>query len=308
MSIKSRTRRALNKAGAMDTKCSYHATVHIMEPASRHRIIITKILEMVKKDKPFAYSIMMEKDGLKRGIPSPGRLQELGDYAGFMAMDTAMTNNWHQPVQAIGSTKGDGIMFKHRALVTFKASSSTEWEVSQTEEQYPDEYPLKMAKLIAQHSASIPDPYSIVYLPTSKWKFRVTEAIDPLTMLCMNGGKGRKRSWASAMSSSPISSSTPSCSSPLPIVNDTVPQWVMQGFINAVHRATLGAVIFSASNFSQTPSNMDERGTPEIARIADIKGSSFCLLNAPCIVSAALDSLVNVHKKNKSFLWVSTTR
>jgi hypothetical protein len=49
MSIKSRTRRALNKAGAMDTKCSYHATVHIMEPASRHRIIITKILEMVKK-------------------------------------------------------------------------------------------------------------------------------------------------------------------------------------------------------------------------------------------------------------------
>jgi hypothetical protein len=194
-------------------------------------------------------------------------------------------------------------MFKHRALVTFKADDVTQWEVSQTEEQYPDEYPLKMAKLIAQHSASIPDPYSIVYLPTSKWKFRVVEAIDPLTLLCMNGNS-RKRSWASAMS--PISS-TPSCSSPS-IVSEAVPQWVMQGFINAVHRATLGSVIFSASNFSQTPSNMDERGTPEIARIADIKGSSFCLLNAPCIVSAALDSLVNVHKKNKSFLWVSITR
>lgn len=32
MSIKSRTRRAKNKSGRMDTKCSYHATVHIMEP------------------------------------------------------------------------------------------------------------------------------------------------------------------------------------------------------------------------------------------------------------------------------------
>ena len=35
MSIKSRTRKAKNKAGRMDTKCSYHATVHIMEPAER---------------------------------------------------------------------------------------------------------------------------------------------------------------------------------------------------------------------------------------------------------------------------------
>ena len=73
MSIKSRTRRAKNKAGRMDTKVSYHATVHIMEPACRHKIVITKILDMVRKDKPYAYKCMMEKDGLRRGIESPGR-------------------------------------------------------------------------------------------------------------------------------------------------------------------------------------------------------------------------------------------
>lgn len=73
MSIKSRTRRMKNKAGRMDTKCSLHATVHIMEPASRHRVVISRVLDMVRRDKPFAYKIMTEKDGLQRGIPSPGR-------------------------------------------------------------------------------------------------------------------------------------------------------------------------------------------------------------------------------------------
>lgn len=73
MSIKSRTRQSKNKSGRMDTKCSYHATVHVMEPATRHRTVITKILDMVKKDKPYAYKCMVEKDGLRRGIESPGR-------------------------------------------------------------------------------------------------------------------------------------------------------------------------------------------------------------------------------------------
>jgi len=38
MSIKSRTRRAKNKSGRMDTKCSYHATVHIMEPGKVSKV------------------------------------------------------------------------------------------------------------------------------------------------------------------------------------------------------------------------------------------------------------------------------
>ena len=73
MSIKSRTRRTKNKSGRMDTKCSLHATVHVMEPAARHKIVITKVLDMVRKDKPSAYKAMMEKDALQRGIQSPGR-------------------------------------------------------------------------------------------------------------------------------------------------------------------------------------------------------------------------------------------
>jgi hypothetical protein len=73
ISIKSRTRRAKNKAGRMDTKCSYHATVHIMEPAERHRTVITKVLDMVRRDKISAFRAMTEKDGLRRGIESPGR-------------------------------------------------------------------------------------------------------------------------------------------------------------------------------------------------------------------------------------------
>lgn len=56
-----------------DTKCSYHATVHIMEPASRHKTVITRVMDMVKRDRPSAYRAMVEKDGLKRGIESPGR-------------------------------------------------------------------------------------------------------------------------------------------------------------------------------------------------------------------------------------------
>lgn len=179
VSIKSRTRETTNKSGTMDKKCSLHATVHVMEPAERHKKVITQILEMVRKDCKCAYDAMMEKDASKRGISSPKKLQEMGDYAGFMAMDTAMTNNWHQPIQAIGSSKGDGIVFKHKALVIFKnvegilpISLERDCDIifpKNGDEEYPDRFPLKMAMLLAQHSASIPDQYSITYTPVTKW-------------------------------------------------------------------------------------------------------------------------------------------
>lgn len=73
MSIKSRTRKAKNKAGKEDTKFSLHATVHVMEPAERHRVVISKVLDMVRKDNPAAFRAMVEKDGLQRGIHSPKR-------------------------------------------------------------------------------------------------------------------------------------------------------------------------------------------------------------------------------------------
>lgn len=44
ISIKSRTRTCKNKLGEVDTKCSFHATVHIMEPAERHKMVICKVL------------------------------------------------------------------------------------------------------------------------------------------------------------------------------------------------------------------------------------------------------------------------
>lgn len=106
VSIKSRTRKALNKHGKEDTKISLHATIHIMDPAEHHKKVIEACLRKVKKDCPAAYAAMTEKDSLKKGIHSVPELEAMGDYAGFMAMDTAMTNNWHQPIQSIGSSKG----------------------------------------------------------------------------------------------------------------------------------------------------------------------------------------------------------
>lgn len=40
----------------------------------------------------------------------------MGDYAGFMAMDTAMTNNWHQPIQSIGSSKVSILLSLHACV------------------------------------------------------------------------------------------------------------------------------------------------------------------------------------------------
>lgn len=130
VSIKSRTRQCKNKKDEMDTKCSFHATVHVMEPADRHRMVICKvsararaaaaaaaltahrklaqILDMVKKRTPLAIEVMNKRASLT----SPQMLASLGDSAGFIAMDTAMTHNWHQPLQCIGSSKGDGIIFR----------------------------------------------------------------------------------------------------------------------------------------------------------------------------------------------------
>ena len=126
------------------------------------------------------------------------RLQELGDYAGFMAMDTTMTSNWHQPVQSIGSSKGDGIVFKHAALVVFAAGSTSleidparDYKVykASADPEHPDaeypssNHPLRMAMLIAQHSASIPDKYSITYTATTRYEMWITLVCE-ITGLC----------------------------------------------------------------------------------------------------------------------------
>lgn len=73
VSIKRRTRTAKNKAGKEDKKVSLHATVHIMEPAERHKVVVQKVFELIRKDKPYAHKVMTEKDALQKGIPDPGR-------------------------------------------------------------------------------------------------------------------------------------------------------------------------------------------------------------------------------------------
>lgn len=256
----------------------------------------------------------------------------MGDYAGFMAMDMAMTSNWHQPVQSIGSSKGDGIVFKHRALVIFKSTCGTlpvdkdrDYDIVLPEndemDSYPDKYPLRMAMLIAQHSASMPDPYSITYTPTQRWDATIFRALHASMSACSSpgvedllrigmGGK-RKRSFAldSPRCNSPGASSVGSSGgghwlegeSPM----EVVPRWVIDGFINALHRVTMGSEVFSQANFRQEPGNHDERGVPEVAKTRGCKGYSFAVRRCPCIVKAALDGLVEVHKGNKSYIWVA---
>ena len=247
-----------------------------------------------------------------------------------MAMDTAMTNNWHQPVQSIGSSKGDGIVFKHKAVLVFnnKASTipidpTTDYDIIlplTEEDQYPDRYPLRMAMLIAQHSASIPDEYSITYTPTSKWSEAVfgqqckkgDEGVNALLRMGMSGGGGyggggkkRMRMPDSPAASSVASAYSTSSLSPGVSVVDVIPKWVMNGFINALHRVSMGTEILSVNNFKQRPSNLDSRGMPEIAQTNEYAGDSFDVSRIPCIVTAALDGVVTTHKKNSSFLWVA---
>ena len=274
------------------------------------------------------------------------RLVELGDYAGFMAMDTAMTNNWHQPVQAIGSSKGDGIVFKHRALVVFNnnvdsaatgavsINPSMDYEVFEAppdDEQasYPDQFPLRMAMLIAQHSASMPDPYSITYTPTSKWNERLfgppmracDAGVNALLSVGLGGKGGKKRKWASGFAGGDTPTSY--CSSPAvsgcstvvanggggstALALEAVPKWVMDGFINALHRVSMGSETFSACNFKQRPANTEARGMPELARIKEYEGTSLAMRRSPCIVSACFDGVVTVHKGNESYIWIAKT-
>ncbi len=236
-------------------------------------------------------------------------------------MDTAMTNNWHQPVQSIGSSKGDGIVFKHKALVIFKNRNgdipidpSRDYDIilPETEDDtYPHMYPLKMAMLIAQHSASIPDQYSITYTPSSKWnpmvfgQYSKSKNEDGINALLRMGMGSRKRI---RIPDSPACSSIASgCSTPIGNIAEAVPQWVMNGFINALHRVSMGSEVFSLGNFRQRPSNFDGRGMPEIAQSRNYEGDSFDVSRVPCIVSAALDGIVTMHKKNSSFLWIAKT-
>lgn len=228
-----------------------------------------------------------------------------------------------------GSSKGDGIVFKHKALIVFKNKTgdipidpSRDYDIFYPEtedDSYPHMYPLKMAMLLAQHSASVPDQYSITYTPSSKWnemvfglqcKNKGDEGVNALLRMGMGGRVSKKmRICPDSPSASSIASgcSTSALASPSTagFVMDIVPKWVINGFINALHRVSLGSETFSINNFRQRPSNFDGRGMPEIAQLREYTGDSFDVSKAPCIVSAAMDGVVTMHKKNSSFLWIA---
>lgn len=128
-----------------------------MEPAKKHEVVISAVLDMVKERTPLAWKLMTKQ---VKTLQSEGQLRELGDSAGFMAMDTAMTKNWHQPLQCIGSSKGDGTVFKHKALLVFSHDSYRPVDVFRSltdADSFPVHSAVDMGILLAQHSASIPD-------------------------------------------------------------------------------------------------------------------------------------------------------
>lgn len=129
-----------------------------------------------------------------------------------------------------------------------------------------------------------------------------------LMMLGM-GGRKRKRSDYSTTSSFPSSPSSVCSAAATEIadIHDTVPKWVMNGFMNALHRVTMGSETFSANNFKQEPGNHDDRGMPELALKKEYVGTSYSVRRGPCIVSAVIDGIVTVHKGNKGYMWIAKT-
>ena len=137
-----------------------------------------------------------------------------------------------------------------------------------------------------------------------------SEGINALVSMGL-GGKRKRSSLVNSQYNPPASPAGSTCStvsSCMPEnILESVPRWVLDGFINALHRVTRGGETFSGKNFRQQPANCDDRGSPEIAKVKEYEGTSFAVTRAPCIVAAAMDGIVSVHKGNKSFLWIAKT-
>lgn len=253
-------------------------------------------------------------------------------------MDTAMTNNWHQPIQSIGSSKGDGIIFKHMMRVYFKPHADkipldlekdVLYEIQ--EDYFPKEDVQALAMLMAEHSASVPDALSISYLPMNKWvgvgvgeqtnKGRGAGGGGCNALLCASlaAGAGRKRSLSelqlsiSSPSSSSCHSSLPT--SPLPslqqgsnlTLQNVVPKWIVSYLSKAMY--AYNSSIFSNALFSQVPWNKDvQRGFPEFVLPPNktIDGISLNTVRLPCIVHMVMHGTIKIHNKNSGAIWIAS--
>ncbi len=257
-------------------------------------------------------------------------------------MDTAMTHNWHQPIQSIGSSKGDGVCFKHMMRVYFQAHADKvplNLEQDVVYDIQEDYFPVgdvhALAMLMAQHSASVPDHLSISYLPVSKWK-----ADDDFLWkgLCAGSGKrkqngpknsllgaaltvgcGRKRTLSEVLLENASSSSTASSASfpnsPMAlnsprlgsVVISMIPGWIVAYMSKAMY--SFNASIFSQSLFSECPYNHDmKRGSPEFVVPPNkvLEGSSLHTKKLPCIVHMVMHGIIKIHKKNSGAMWIAT--
>jgi len=241
---------------------------------------------------------LITKEGSK--IPSCKVLQELGDYAGFVFMDPAMVKNWHQPIQCIGSSKGDGVVFKHRATIEFvpppSSASCGGCKITEQKDWYPTQSPFEMSKLVAEHSASIPDARSITYTPSERWKFSadMERGGDPRIRMCMGS---RKSSTSGPVDGPPPLSAAQG-------VVGVVPDWILKGFANAVHRVTDGRQLFTAGNLQVLTKPVRGPFLCQHGSVDPAHGHFFRVQGCPCIVSAALDRRVKIHEKNKSCMWI----
>lgn len=285
------------------------------------------------------FTILVCFIGLFKQVSKVSKLSQMTNIIkpGFMAMDTAMTNNWHQPIQSIGSSKGDGIVFKHMMRVYFQPHADkiplnldkdVLYEIQ--EDYFPTDDVHALSKLMAEHSASIPDHLSISYLPISKWKHddadlwrntvyaqRGRGGGNALLAASLCAGAGRKRSLNEMLSSCSNSSSSAGQSSPGTATPSSphsavglsakLPSWIVSYLSKAMF--AYNGSIFSNGLFSQVPWNMDpQRGFPEfvLSPNKQLDGVSLNTCKLPCVVHMVMHGVIKIHQKNSGAMWIAT--
>ncbi len=254
-------------------------------------------------------------------------------------MDTAMTNNWHQPIQSIGSSKGDDVRFKHMMRVYFQPAATNipldlgkDVVYEMEESYYPTDNVKALAMLMAEHSASIPDHYSTSYLPVNAWDLssgnsgkagmcNSNAAVkNPLLGMSLSAGSGKKRSLDELHKQNQQMSrlkreknnsldsldggDVESMSRMARLCKETIPDWIVAYMSKAMFSA--GGDILSSALFTQCPWNRDkEKGFPEFVLSRDLDGTSLNSRKLPCIVHMVMNGQIKIHQKNWGAMWVA---
>lgn len=208
--------------------------------------------------------------------------------------------------------------YRHKALVVFSQDGGYQVTKACTDqESYPTASAVDMAMLIAQHSASIPDPYCITYTPTSKWDSEIFHTLltgrDGLAALqgILGGGGGKKRKCPSQCNTPRSTCSLASSWSSASTAAHLHPQ---SAIMQHLHRLTSKALCKEADRkpLMEIRPVHDFKSRPDHARAvhqqqagaATAAAAAYSVKGLPCIVQALVRGKVKVHKKNASYLWV----